>query len=139
MRSLTLATLLFLVLVRQHVDFAKAADPYDQSPLICRPKPEAETLEERSICPFKVREDIDVRRMPYKILHFDCNCPGVRCSDLGDYRCVQATEWRQVSYWDARQNKGVVTSLQVNAFCVCAASASGVALQGDRTRNITIG
>ncbi|KAL1433699.1 hypothetical protein MTO96_012236 [Rhipicephalus appendiculatus] len=139
MRSMTLATLLFLVLVRQHVDSANADDPYDQSPSICRPEPEAETLEERSICPSTVREDFKFNRVPQIIRHRDCNCRDARCSNLGDYRCMQATELRDVSYWDAGLSESVVESVQVNAYCVCAASPSGEAVLSYRTRNITIG
>lgn len=127
MWSPTLTAVLFSVLVGQQLFFASgngnAADPDKKSASICEPQPTAEFVGNRSTCPFTMKVDIKIDRIPKKIYHFNCNCPGRRCSDHDDYRCLQVKVPMQVSVagWNAKRK---LTFLDVNTSCVCAASKS---------------
>lgn len=130
MWSPTLTAVLFSVLVGQQLFFASgngnAADPDKKSASICEPQPTAEFVGNRSTCPFTMKVDIKIDRIPKKIYHFNCNCPGRRCRDRDDYRCLQVKVPMQVSVagWNAKRK---LTFLDVNTSCVCAAPISEIA------------
>ncbi|KAL1433702.1 hypothetical protein MTO96_012239 [Rhipicephalus appendiculatus] len=149
MWSPTLTTLLIIALFGQQLvsgtGSANAADPYNQSGTICKPRPNDDTIGERSTCPFTITEDCDPKRIPSIIYHFSCNSPTSRCTNRGDYRCVQIKRMLQVAYRISNTVQGFYTKtatlqedtkiqgfdeetasspVEVNASCVCATSRS---------------
>uniref|UniRef100_A0A6M2CGN3 Putative conserved secreted protein midgut overexpressed n=2 Tax=Rhipicephalus microplus TaxID=6941 RepID=A0A6M2CGN3_RHIMP len=130
--SATLTVLLLGVLYGQR--FASGTGNTNQGARICKPQPNGDTLGQRSTCPYVVIEDNDFRRVPAIIYHFSCNCPESRCSDQGDYRCVQVRKMLPVAF--QRFNAGKTTFqkkvVNVNASCVCATPKAQALVTKDR-------
>lgn len=102
---------------------AKPADP-------CDPNPEAVDVGNRSTCTFTRTVHRDPTRIPPEWAVFECKCPGTLCAGLGDYRCQEVKERVHVAYVVAGSSELRWVTLKLTVACVCAASRSSKAVQG---------
>ncbi|XP_075524829.1 uncharacterized protein LOC142557104 [Dermacentor variabilis] len=93
-------------------------------PQMCLPDPLSPRLGDRASCPFRRSVNVQAGRIPADVPTVRCNCPGSRCSQLGDFRCQEIREILQVAYFEGA-GPAVFRNETFTVACACVTSRTG--------------
>nr|XP_050032397.1 uncharacterized protein LOC126528581 isoform X1 [Dermacentor andersoni] len=102
-------------------------------PPMCLPDPLSSRLGDRASCPFRRSVNVQAGRIPADVPTVRCNCPGSRCSQLGDFRCQEIREILQVAYAEGA-GQVLFRNETFTVACACVTSRTGQGASDRLTR-----